>query len=74
MKKAAKSVALFLSIISAINCGFIGLFKINIISLFLGENSLTTRSFYILCGMAGVYLLITFFLSSKIFSAKKRKA
>lgn len=53
--KTLQSIALILTIIGAINWGFIGLFDFNLVaSLFGGENEAVTRLIYSLVGFAGL--------------------
>jgi len=48
-------IALFLTIIGALNWGCVGLFQFNpIATLFQGEDSIFTRVIYVIVGLAGI--------------------
>lgn len=57
-----QKICLGLTIIGALNWGFIGLFNFNLVSSLLGVDSLATNLVYSLVGLAGIInigLLIT---------------
>ena len=49
-----------IAIIGALNWGIIGLFKVNVIDKYLGSTPLD-RIIYVLVGLSGVMLLVSFF-------------
>jgi uncharacterized protein len=50
-------IALTLLIIGGLNAGVIALVNIDIVSALFGENSLLTRGFYGLGGLAAIYMI-----------------
>ncbi|MBQ7659652.1 MAG: DUF378 domain-containing protein [Alphaproteobacteria bacterium] len=50
-------IALWLSIIGALNWGLIGLFNFNLVSLIFGDMSLLSRIVYILVGLSAIWLI-----------------
>lgn len=55
-------ISIILVIIGGINCGFVGLFSIDLISAILGHA--LGRFFYVLIGLAAVYLIYERFIKS----------
>ena len=52
-------IALWLTIIGAINWGLVGAFNLNLVSIIFGDMSLLARIVYILVGLAGIWLIYT---------------
>lgn len=50
-----------IAVIGALNWGLIGLFNINLVGRILGEMTIASRVVYILVGLSGVMLLVSFF-------------
>ncbi len=49
-----------LTIIGAINWGFVGLLDFDLVAAIFGKKSFISRLIYILVGLAGVYLIIKY--------------
>ena len=47
-------IALAITIIGAINWGFVGLFDVNLVSLLFGVDSIITNVVYVLVGICGL--------------------
>jgi uncharacterized protein len=60
-------IALFLTIIGALNWGLIGFFGINIVSAIFGVNTFIERTIYGIVGIAGLLSLSTLFQTSKAY-------
>ena len=52
-------LALWLTIIGAINWGLIGVANFNLVSLIFGDMSILSRIIYILVGLAAVWLIFS---------------
>jgi hypothetical protein len=55
-------IALAVTIIGAVNWGFVGLFDVNLVSLLFGVDSIVTNVVYVLvglCGLVCIGLLLT---------------
>lgn len=63
-------LALWLTIIGAINWGLIGVANFNLVSLIFGDMSILSRITYILVGLAAVWLIYEQFMPN-IADAKK---
>ncbi|MBR6408797.1 MAG: DUF378 domain-containing protein [Alphaproteobacteria bacterium] len=63
-------LALWLTIIGAINWGLIGVANFNLVSLIFGDMSILSRIIYILVGLAAVWLIYEQFMPN-IADAKK---
>ncbi|MBO4285068.1 MAG: DUF378 domain-containing protein [Alphaproteobacteria bacterium] len=50
-------IALWLSIIGALNWGLIGLFNFNLVAAIFGDMSLLSRIVYILVGLSAIWLV-----------------
>ncbi len=50
-------VSFILVIIGGLNWLLVGLFRLDIVAMILGENSLLSRLIYIIIGLAAVYLI-----------------
>ena len=51
-------VAIVLAAIGAVNWGLVGLFDFNLVSAIFGPMSTLSRIFYVIVGLAGVYLVV----------------
>lgn len=54
---ALDATALTLSIIGAVNCGLIGLFKFDLVAFLFGSMTLLSRIIYTIVGICGIYLI-----------------
>ena len=52
--KTLEIIALFLTIVGALNWGMIGLFNFDLVATIFGVGSLVSRIIYILVGIAGL--------------------
>ncbi len=58
--KTLDIVAIVLTIIGAINWGLVGLFRFDVIAaIFGGAGSVISRIIYVIVGIAGVYVAVT---------------
>ena len=55
--KALDYTALTIAIIGAVNWGFVGIFRFDLIAALFGNMSWFSRLVYILVGLSGLYLL-----------------
>jgi uncharacterized membrane protein YuzA (DUF378 family) len=51
-------VAIVLTVAGALNWGFVGLFRFNLLAAIFGEASTVTRIVYVLVAIAGIHLLL----------------
>ena len=59
-------VALVLAVIGAINWGLVGIFGgFDVVEALFGEMSALSRIIYILVGLSGIYLVVTWVLACK---------
>ena len=58
--KKMDAIALAFCIIGAINWGFVGLARINLVASILGAGTWSTRIVYVIMGISGIYLLSFF--------------
>lgn len=56
--KIINLLSVLLVIIGAINWGFVGIFKFNILEFLFKENSIISRLIYTLIGIAGLYTIL----------------
>lgn len=65
-------ISFLLVIIGAINWGLIGLFNLNVVALIFGEPApVAGRIVYILIGIAGVNMIVTYLKMRKCLSCDK---
>ncbi len=65
-------IALWLTIIGAINWGLVGAFNLNLVSIIFGDMSLLARIVYILVGLAGIWLIYTEFAPDQVVVVKNK--
>ena len=58
--KGLDYTVLIIAVIGAVNWGFIGLFRLDLVAMLFGQLSWISRIVYILVGICGIYML-TFF-------------
>ena len=58
--KVLNFCVIFLLIVGGLNWFLIGVFDINLVSMFFGEMSFTSRIIYILVGLSALYALLNF--------------
>ena len=64
-------IALWLSIIGAINWGLVGSLDLNAVSALFGETSLFSNLIYILVGISGLWLIIDMFINPQPMEQKR---
>lgn len=64
MKNNALDItALVLVVVGAINWGLVGAFEYNLVDSLFGEGSGLSRVIYVIVGVAGIYMLLSYFIS-----------
>ena len=58
--KILNFIALLLLIIGGLNWFLVGVFNLNLVSVFFGHMTLISRVIYILVGLSGLYILLNF--------------
>lgn len=58
--KVLNFIAIVLLIAGGLNWFLIGIFDINLVKIFFGHMTLTTRVLYILVGLSALYILLNF--------------
>ena len=56
-----KKLAQFLVIVGGLNWGLVGFLNVDLIARIFGELSMPARTFYVLIGLAAVYLVVGLF-------------
>ena len=64
-------IALWLSIIGAINWGLVGALNLNAVTALFGEASMLSSLIYILVGISGLWLIIDMFVNPPLTEQKR---
>lgn len=71
--KILHQVAFVLTIVGALNWGFVGLFNLNLVEAILGVGTSLTMIIYILVGISAVYIAATHMNTCTYCMSKKTK-
>ncbi|MBP5615567.1 MAG: DUF378 domain-containing protein [Alphaproteobacteria bacterium] len=64
-------IALWLTIIGALNWGLVGIFNFNLVSAIFGDMSLLARIVYILVGLSAIWLIYAEFIPDTVVIEKR---
>lgn len=59
--RTLRIIAFILTVIGAINWGLVGIIKLDLVAILLGQMSFLARIVYTLVGLSGIYSLITLY-------------